>query len=97
MSVKLTECTFSRAWIGPCKTKTDRADGYCVEHSREKCWKCKEQATGECDNAGFMVCGTPECSKHPHQKKHNDDFDKMMAQKECPTCHGTGKVAGSEN
>lgn len=90
----LVECKYMKAYIGACKSKTDRKSGFCVEHSREKCWKCKKQATQECDYAGFLVCGMPSCDNHSHMEIHNKQFDDAMNEVDCPNCKGTGKVPG---
>ena len=90
------ECKYQKPWEGPCGTLTDKKNGYCVEHSREKCWRCKKQATGGCDNAGFFVCGVPECEEHPHMEIHNKQFDEVMNEVDCPRCKGTGKVPGKK-
>jgi hypothetical protein len=57
-------CGFTEAWIGPCQNPRP-----CSKHSREKCWKCGEPATRNCSYTGTLVCGVPECGKHPHEHR----------------------------
>lgn len=57
-------CGFLEAWVGRCRNAQP-----CSRHSNEKCWKCGELATRNCGMAGSLVCGVPECAKHPHEHK----------------------------
>lgn len=67
----MNKCTFDLAWVSKgCQNVADQT-GFCDKHKKEKCWKCNEQATGECDDAGSFVCGTSECKKHSHYEIHN--------------------------
>lgn len=59
------KCWFLEAWIGFCKV--DAKDGFCDKHRKELCWVCKKQAIQNCDHTGFLVCGMPFCSEHPHK------------------------------
>jgi hypothetical protein len=80
----MKSCTFDKAWIGQCGAITKSP--YCVEHTLMKCWKCNKQAIEECDNAGTLVCGIPQCLKHPHQQTH----EIKQGSKPCSHCSGTG-------
>lgn len=57
------KCPFFLAYIGLCDKE---GDPYCEKHKKEKCWYCKEQATGQCSVAVSLVCGYSQCNKHPH-------------------------------
>jgi hypothetical protein len=61
----MATCGFPRPWTTPCENIRP-----CKEHSNLKCWKCGKRATSQCGVAGSLVCGMPECSKHPHDKTH---------------------------
>ncbi len=54
-------CGFLEAWIGHCFN-----DRPCSKHQNKACWECGAPATKNCAVAGSLVCGTPECSDHPH-------------------------------
>lgn len=58
-------CGFLEAWRGYCFEAKP-----CAKHAAQKCWKCKGPATGNCSNAGSLVCGIPYCEKHPHEENH---------------------------
>lgn len=65
-----TSCLFDKAWIGPCKKPTKEGFKFCDDHLKEKCFKCKKQATKECDFAGQFVCGMPTCDKCRHEHRY---------------------------
>lgn len=74
-------CKYSKAWIGRCDKDCD--GDYCVKHINEKCIICHNQATHECDNTHFLVCGTPLCDNPLcdtiHEvMAHGWDLDKFM-------------------
>src|SRR5690606_685190 len=52
-------CKFNIAWVGKCNEKTQ--NDYCKKHSQMKCSVCGEQATHDCYETGFLVCGSPLC------------------------------------
>lgn len=54
-------CGFEEAWVGRCKNSKP-----CVKHVNQKCWKCGQPATRNCNYACSLVCGMPECAEHPH-------------------------------
>lgn len=56
----MNKCKFTKAWIGKCNNETENE--YCQEHSEMKCSVCGEQATHDCYETGFLVCGSPLCS-----------------------------------
>jgi hypothetical protein len=54
------KCKFNMSWAGDCKK--DAIDGsYCNQHKDVKCKVCGKQATHECGETYFLVCGTPLC------------------------------------
>jgi hypothetical protein len=55
-------CGFLEAWVGRCTNTIP-----CNKHKDQKCWKCGEPATSNCSHASSLVCGMPECKKHPHK------------------------------
>lgn len=55
-------CGFLEAWRGRCRNPKP-----CAEHHDQRCWLCKEPAVRNCDHTGILVCGMPECAKHPHR------------------------------
>ncbi len=57
----MTNCTFTRAWIGHCG-KPD-----CTEHAAIKCCSCGNPATHECGETYGFVCGAPLCEECGHQ------------------------------
>lgn len=57
-------CGFLEAWIGRCREPEP-----CPKHSGQKCWKCGERATSNCPETFSLVCGVPQCAKHPHEHK----------------------------
>jgi len=59
------KCGFEIAWYGSCKNTKP-----CSRHEELKCWECKAPATTECEVAGSLTCGMPECSKHSHAFTH---------------------------
>ena len=58
-------CKFLIAWIGLCK-KPASVNGFCEEHSKEKCSSCGEQATHSCYETMGLVCGAPLCDNCEH-------------------------------
>lgn len=62
----MNQCTFSKAWIGPCDEQADDS-GFCEKHKNTKCCSCGEQATRECGHTGIQfVCGYPLCATCEH-------------------------------
>lgn len=59
-------CGFKEAYVGRCKNTKP-----CVKHADQKCWKCGAPATQNCNDTTGLVCGVPECSKHPHIGEHS--------------------------
>lgn len=62
-------CGFLKAWVGRCRNPKP-----CAVHASERCWKCNGLAVKNCERAGVLVCGAPECAAHPHVHK-GDNLD----------------------
>lgn len=67
--VELGKCKFDIPWVGKCKKSVEPGEFYCAEHLKEKCYKCKRQATKGCAHTSQFVCGYPMCDEHNH---HSD-------------------------
>lgn len=57
-------CGFLEAWVGRCREHKP-----CIKHESQRCWKCGNPAIRNCSEAGSLVCGMPECARHPHEHK----------------------------
>lgn len=55
----MKNCKYVLAWIGKCGAECD--GDFCKKHQGIKCSSCGGQATGECEDAGSLVCGSPLC------------------------------------
>jgi hypothetical protein len=67
------QCKFNKVWIGKCGKPADES-GFCEEHKGVKCCSCGAQATRECNETGWLVCGAPlcdECKHNAHPEGHN--------------------------
>jgi hypothetical protein len=74
----MNKCKFTKAWIGKCNVETENE--YCEEHSEMKCSVCGEQATHDCYETGFLVCGSPLCDSElckivHYIRQHNCKLD----------------------
>ena len=58
----MSNCEFSKAWIGPCGKALP-----CSEHKNLKCCSCGEPATHDCGETGQFVCGHPLCDDCEHR------------------------------
>lgn len=56
---QVTSCEWRFAWSSRKCPNPPNESGFCVEHD-QKC-SCGEQALGECNSAGSLVCGAPTC------------------------------------
>lgn len=66
----LNKCTFSLAWIGPCKEAAGNHQ-FCQKHKDKKCSSCGEQATHECSETMGLVCGSYLCDNCEHTMCEN--------------------------
>lgn len=55
------KCTYSKAWVGGCKSEKILDNGQCEDH-QGKC-SCGNLATHDCAHAGQFVCGRPLCDE----------------------------------
>lgn len=58
-------CKFQLAWIGKCKNPANSL-GFCTDHIGERCVSCGQQATHQCSETGFGVCGASLCDQCSH-------------------------------
>jgi len=58
----MSNCTFVRAWVGPCGSPMP-----CTTHQDTVCSSCRQPATHECEETiGPMVCGAHLCNDCEH-------------------------------
>jgi hypothetical protein len=63
----MKRCKYDVCWQGQCKNEVVESSEYCQEHLDKKCWKCNNQAVGDCHKYnGLFVCGSPMCLEHQH-------------------------------
>jgi hypothetical protein len=94
----MNNCKFDKSWIGKCNKETENT--YCEEHSKMKCGICGEQATHDCYETGFLVCGYPLCDskfcKALHYiRSHNfniDDYKDKLSPEEIKAINIIRKV-----
>lgn len=54
-------CDYVRAWSSQCGRLVEDDGDYCEDHVLRKCCVCHRQATHDCDETWFLVCGKPLC------------------------------------
>ena len=54
----------------------------CIQHTKERCWKCKAPATSGCSSSGAFVCGVPQCDEHPHHAAHQEEAQRREVERQ---------------